>query len=368
MRRAVGIVVAGVTLILAGLAFDAAPLFVPGAGFALIGLAAPAWVWIAARGLTVERRLLVRRVVEGEPLEATLEVRGGRFWSPSSRVLDPLLADPIAVRARGGVTKVHVIVRFPRRGLLQIEPPSLVVSDPLELARRTRTGAPSVQELLVLPRIEPVRWSNGVRSASAWRLGRTVAPPAGAAADIDGLRPYTAGTPASRIHWPALARGAGLLERRLRDEGEARPLVVLDARAAASGDDLDAAVRAAASLTLELARAGGSGLLLPGERRPAAIDPDLGGWPSAHVRLALVQGGERPPAPGLNGIGPRSAPLIYVAARRIERLPPAALAIVRGTSVLVTPGDGDRPARRPSFEVAGCHGWVLKGRTGVRAA
>src|ERR1700736_4014488 len=139
MRRAVGIVRAGATLILGGLAFDAAPLFVPGVGFALIGLAAPAWVWLAAGGLTIERRLSARRVVEGEPLEATIEIRGGRFWSPSSRLLDPLIAEPLVLRARGGLSKVHLIVRFPRFGVLRVEPPALVVSDPLELARRVRS-------------------------------------------------------------------------------------------------------------------------------------------------------------------------------------------------------------------------------------
>jgi uncharacterized protein (DUF58 family) len=33
--------------------------------------------------------------------------------------------------------------------------------------------------------------------------------------DPDGLQPYTPGTPIGRIHWPALARGAGLQQRRL---------------------------------------------------------------------------------------------------------------------------------------------------------
>ena len=50
------------------------------------------------------------------------------------------------------------------------------------------------------------------------------------ATEVDGLRPYRQGTPASRIHWPALARGAGLLERRLRADTDSRPLVVVDAR------------------------------------------------------------------------------------------------------------------------------------------
>jgi uncharacterized protein (DUF58 family) len=368
VRRAAGIVLGGLALTLAGLTFNAAPLFVPGLAFGLIGLLTPAWVSLAARGASAERRLGAARVVEGEPLEATIEIRGGRVRAPSASVLDPLVDGPLSVRAVRGISNVQLIVRFPRRGLLQLEQPTLIVGDPLELARRERRGGRAAQELLVLPRTEPVRWSDGVRAASAARLGRTAAPPAGAAGEVDGLRPYTEGTPAARIHWPALARGAGLLERRLKDEGDTRPLVVLDARAAAREEDLDAAVRAAASIALELARVGGSSLLLPGERRATAIDPDLGSWPAAHARLALVGGGAHTPAPALNGIGPRRATLIYVAAQRLDRLPPVAHGVARGLSVLVTPGIRADVKRRASFEVSGCEGRVLRARIGARAA
>ena len=43
---------------------------------------------------------------------------------------------------------------------------------------------------------------------------------------------------------------------------------------------VDAAVRAAASLTLEFARLAGCGLLLPGEQRVTAIDRELSTWPA----------------------------------------------------------------------------------------
>ena len=121
-----------------------------------------------------------------------------------------------------------------------------------------------------------------------------------AAVDLDGLVPYRPGTSAARIHWPALARGAGLIERQLRAEADSRPLVVLDPRAPADSEALDAAVRAAASLVLEHARGGGCGLLLPGDRRPSTIEPDLVAWPSAHARLAVVERWR-----GLPGAGPR---------------------------------------------------------------
>jgi uncharacterized protein (DUF58 family) len=88
--RSVGIVLAGVALTLIALMFGTAPLFVPGIAFALLGAAAPAWVWVAPRGASVERRLDQRRVVEGEPLEATISVRAARLPLTTREVLEPL--------------------------------------------------------------------------------------------------------------------------------------------------------------------------------------------------------------------------------------------------------------------------------------
>jgi len=92
-----------------------------------------------------------------------------------------------------------------------------------------------------------------------------------------------------------------MMERRLRAESDTRPLILLDPRGAAAEEDLDAAVRAAASLTVHLARAGGCALLLPGERRPVILEPTLGGWPHAHARLALIEGTMRPSLGALPG-------------------------------------------------------------------
>ena len=80
---------------------------------------------------------------------------------------------------------------------------------------------------------------------------------------------------------------------------------MLDARGDGPPELLDAAVRAAASLTLELARAGGCGLLLPGEQRATAIDRELITWPAAYARLALVEGGPQAPAPALKSYATR---------------------------------------------------------------
>ena len=154
--------------------------------------------------------------------------------------------------------------------------------------------------------------------------------------------------------------------------------MVLDARRG-SARRVDAAVRAAASLALELAREGGCALLLPGERRPTPIEADLAAWPTAHVRLALVYGGPGSPAPRLGGQA-RLGPVFYVAALSLERIPrrcsgsPAARASwscrgrLRPKSRWRRALPGSNRPLRPSFEVSGCRGYVLRSRPGERAA
>ncbi len=364
MRRAGAVAVAGLALILVALMFDAAPLFVPGIALLVLGVVAPAWVHLAARAAGIERQLDSDRVVEDEPIEATIEVSRGHWGLPGAAVLDPLAGKPVLLYAPMSLlsgsqsASVRIVARFARRGIRRIDPPTLVVSDALELARVVRVSPSPPQELLVLPRTERVRWAPG--AGEKWRRAAGVASvePMGAT-DVDGLRPYRQGTPASRIHWPALARGAGLLERRLQADTDSRPLVVLDARGAGPPEHLDAAVRAAASLVLELGRRVGCGLLLPGEHRPLEVEPDLTSWPIAHTKLALIDGGPETRAPGL-APGARSAQVVYVAATSLARLPPGLLGAGVRAAVLVIPTPlVTQPMHDATFEVAGCMGFVV---------
>jgi uncharacterized protein (DUF58 family) len=374
--RAWAVAAFGAALTLIAFVFDAAPLFVAGVAFTAIGLAAPAWVWASAHGAAASRSLQTERVIEDELLEATIQVRRGRLGLPGAEVHDPLagtpisLSGPLAPLVGGRRANVRIVASFARRGLHTLAPPSLIVRDPLDLACAVRVDPAPAQRLLVLPRTERVRWLRGDRGRRSDQPDGDTHSDALAAVDIDGLRPYRPGTPASRIHWPAVARGAGLLERRLQADGDARPLVLLDARGPGPIELLDAAVRAAASLTLELARLGGCGLLLPGERRVTAIDRNLSGWPAAHVRLALVQGGPETRPPALGVLGGRLGPVFYVAAQPLERLPAQLASMTRGSATLVVPADslsdgklrGMRKTPVASFEVAGCRGFVLGAR------
>jgi uncharacterized protein (DUF58 family) len=212
--------------------------------------------------------------------------------------------------------------------------------------------------VLVLPRIEAVRApSDGGEMAAGHARAALIA---AAETEIDGLREHVEGTPASRIHWPSVARGAGLMERKLISETDSRPLVVLDPRAPASPEALDAAVRAAASLCVHFARRRGCALLLPGDRRATVVEPDLLGWPQAHVRLALM---EEHTGPALASAQNRRGLVVYVAARVVDR-PPRGLGRTPGGCLLVMPGG--IAGRRPVLQVAGCQGFV-GGRVGSSA-
>jgi uncharacterized protein (DUF58 family) len=234
-----------------------------------------------------------------------------------------------------------------------LEPPSVVVRDPLGLAgRRVHGGEPA--ELLVLPRVEPVRAPDGAGEGAGPVTGRG-RPVVAAEVEMDGLREWREGSPLSRGYWPSLARGGDLLERRLRADGDARPLVVLDPRAAVREEDLDAAVRATASLAVHLARRGGAAVLLPGDRRPTALEGSLHGWGALHVRLALLDGRGAPP---LAGLASRRGPVVYVAARAGARAPRALAHAPAGNRVLVLPGP-PLPGRLALFSAGGCTGYDL---------
>lgn len=376
--RAAVVAVCGLVLCVVSLIFDAAPLFVPALGLVALGVGTPAWVWLAAKGAATQRHLAAERVIEDEPVDATIEVRRGRLGLPGAEVVDPFtgsrfeLAGELSPVKGDRTTSVRVSSRFVRRGLHRLPAPALTVRDPLDLTYAEAVSRVASQQVLVLPRTEPVRWLGSGHSRRLRLPDGHAGSEAMAAVDLDGLRPYRKGTPASRIHWPAVARGAGLIERRLQADGDARPLVVLDVRtppgAGRAGVELvDAAVRAVASLVLEFSGAGGCGLLLPGEQRPTMIDRELIAWPAAYARLAMVEGGSASRAPVLGPMSGRGGAMVYVAAAPVDRLSAVLAAPGGGPTVLVVPEAnlvgghprGVRNAVRPLLTVSGCQGFLL---------
>ncbi|MFN2616715.1 MAG: DUF58 domain-containing protein [Thermoleophilaceae bacterium] len=363
MPRALSIALLGAALCLAAGVFDTPSLYVPGIALVGITVAAVTWVRLAARGARVERAAGPAMVVEDEPYPLRVQLRSGVLPPPAGELLEPLLGWPVPVGGRWS-RRIRLNVRFGRRGQRRLEPGLLVIRDPLGLDE-VRIAGGGEERVLVLPRIEPVSVVGGGggglggipdagHGAAGGRLDGSPAE-----LEIDGLRPYREGAPATRIHWPTVARRGEMLERRLVADLDSAPLVVLDPSRPETEERLDAAVRAAASLCRHLAARGGCALLLPGERRALEIAGDLGSWPHAHARLALVESGPAPLAP------PRAGAVFWVTAAAGR--PPGLERAVASARYLVTPVPPS--GARPLFSVAGCVG-LRVGRTsaGRRAA
>jgi hypothetical protein len=106
---------------------------------------------------------------------------------------------------------------------------------------------------------------------------------------------------------------------------------------------------------MHLARAGGCAILLPGERRPTEVGPELGPWPRVHARLALVEAGGRPPA--LRGGRSRGAALFWVTPSRSGSA--SAVRLDAAEAFVVAPLD-DPGSEGSAFTVAGCGGRRLR--------
>ena len=351
----------GVAMCLAGATFDTVSLYVPGVALFAIAAGATVWVLLAAKGAAIRRQPGPQKVLEDEPYPLRIEVSAGALPPPGGELLEPLLGWPVPIAGRWS-RRVRINVRFSRRGRRVLEPGRLVIRDPFRLFSRELVASGG-DEVLVLPRVEPVTAPGGGGAGAGEQGGRGLDPgvmgrrldASLAELEIDGLRPYRDGAPASRIHWPTVARTGDMLERRLVAELDAAPLIVMDPSAPSGEEDLDKAVRAAASLCVHLAHAGGCAVLLAGERRPIEIGHDLGAWPAVHVRLALVEPG---PPPSSATLGPRGGAVIWVTGADLTSAPRALERLPAGARVLVSPSA--LPGVKPMFEVAGCTGCLVE--------
>jgi uncharacterized protein (DUF58 family) len=361
VRSALGCAALGVLLLIVAGTFDAEPLYVTGSALALLGVGAAGWIGAGSLGAEVHRELGARSVLEEQPLGVKISATAGRLPLPPGWIDEPLLPEPVRFQAGRRHARVRVEVTFGRRGRRRLAPPALVLRDPFGLAQRVVSGT-GTDEVLVLPRVLPVRATAGGGDATPAHARAALI--AAAETELDGLREHRPGSPASRIHWPAVARGHGLMERKLISEADSRPLIVLDPRGAGGNDipdALDAAVRAAGSLCVHFARRSGCSLLLPGDRRAHVIEKDLLAWPAAHVRLALL---DESTGPSLVAAQNRRGLVVLVAARMLDR-PPRGLGRTPGGCILVVPGA--LPNRRAVLEVAGCQGFLAT-RSGAAAA
>ena len=271
MRRGIELAAGPLGLFVVASALGSLALFAVATGLSLVYLGLNWAVTRAAQRVVVERTLDRREVLEGGAFKLTFEVQGlGRL--------------PVGVERLCSCGKWHqldsdayaITWAIDHPGQYAIDSSALRLRDDLGLFTRPLTVGQR-EELLVLPAPAPTP-----------RRVRVGAMDASHDPEPDGLRSYVPGTSMSRIHWPSVARGAELQERKFISALDHLPLVVVDTGGNPSGEAVDWAAREAAGHMLTLAREGGCRVLLPGDRAPTTLIDPVTQWPAVHRRLAAL--------------------------------------------------------------------------------
>jgi uncharacterized protein (DUF58 family) len=165
----------------------------------------------------VEIRLFARRAMR--PLIIEDEVsRLGRARFATGRA------------ARNSSVSAHYEIVCRPRGVYQIGPAELIISDPFDLAA-VRTIAGVVDRLVVFPSIEQL---NGFPTTRGHDPTVQAAHPSHAPSggdDFFTLREYRQGDDLRRVHWPSSAKRDELMIRQLEIPWQSRALVLVDTRA-----------------------------------------------------------------------------------------------------------------------------------------
>jgi uncharacterized protein (DUF58 family) len=241
-------------LIAGGRILGVLELFVIGAAAAVLIIASVTIVLVSRLRLAVARNVTPPRVYAGSPSRVELSIRNdGERPTPVLRLFDPVTgtrgADLLMSPLEPDVMH-RAAYRLPtdRRGIIEIGPLEVVVTDPFGLASSSTIAAPRT-ELTVYPHIDeivPVPHTTGddphAGADHPSALGRT-------GEDFYALRPYVVGDDLRRVHWPSTARRDELMVRQDELPWQGRITVLLDVRRNAhTPATLEQAVSAAASI------------------------------------------------------------------------------------------------------------------------
>jgi uncharacterized protein (DUF58 family) len=235
-------------------------LFALGLVCAVLVVASVLLVGSARLELEVGRAVHPARVHVGTPTRVELTIRNLRATrTPVLRLKDPVSGTrgaDLLVSPLGRSERTIAAYRLPtdRRGLITVGPLDVVVGDPFGLTTLATSAAPAV-EVTVYPhidQIDPLPYTTGHDPLAGARqpnsLGRS-------GEDFYALRPYVVGDDLRRVHWPSSARHDELLVRQNELPWQGRTTILLDVRRTAhSGDSLEVAVSAAASIVAATAR------------------------------------------------------------------------------------------------------------------
>lgn len=248
--------------------------------------------WLSSRatlkGLRV-RALDTSPVFAGQQARLRLELENPsgserRFLTVSAGQR-PVLVSSIPARAR---VQVEVEVDCPRRGAFPVPPISLYSATPFGMFGVTRIHHPE-GELLVYPRGPHLDHSALMQSAPRRAYHQRTHNRSGSSYDLRRIRPYEPGEDIRAVHWPLTARTGQLMVREHQETSSRRlNLVVLNG--SASGEPLELAIAAAASL-VELALREGLAVRLVAAYQGQVVER-TGNRPHVHYELLARLGAE----------------------------------------------------------------------------
>jgi uncharacterized protein (DUF58 family) len=252
------------------------------------------WIWVPGKKLQLRTSVFPNPAHAGTTSTVTTLVSGRMF---RAGVIRASMSDGRSIRlwTRSGRRRRQTgtfPLPLPVRGKVTIGPYKLHTIDPMGLASRRLATAPPF-EVLVLPRVYPAAPLPSVQSTEPDRVRVTSGVPRRRTGPTEpaGLRGYVAGDELRLVHWPASARGRGLLVRTFDDELPSQPTVLLDdCRSCHTEASFELAVEVAASL---LAAPRQSDVLPPALLLVSQMRewPDVVGLidPEAQRRLALIE-------------------------------------------------------------------------------
>ncbi|HUP70738.1 MAG TPA: DUF58 domain-containing protein [Acidimicrobiales bacterium] len=256
LTRRGGLLLLGAALLaVVGRLLGLVELFMLAAAAAAMVAGAAAHVRLTTFSVEATRKLKPPRVPAGTDsrVELTVRNRAGRR-SPVLAATDPFdcgrrVAHFLLAPLDPGET-ARAAYRLPTetRGVYDLGPLMLELTDPFGLARRSVTAAP-VTSLTVFPRVDPIEAPSLTRGDDAFASANHPTALASSGEDFYALREYEVGDDLRRVHWKSSAKLDQLMIRQDEVPWQGRATVVLDLNAAAhSPESLEVAVSAAASI------------------------------------------------------------------------------------------------------------------------
>ncbi len=265
-------------------------------GVFLAVAAVGAWMYarFARPSIRVVRHLRPNLVREGDQtLVRSAATNTGR-WSIYNPVIEDEVVDLGSARfatsrLKPGETSTGTYQILCRpRGIYQVGPTRLTLTDPLRFATRTIESGDS-DRLVVYPTIEPLDDFPVVRGRDpSMHASRPEFSHRGGE-DFFTLREYRTGDDLRRVHWPSSAKRDELMIRQLETPWQSRALVVLDTREERyeNAADFEKAVKGAASVVRHLYASGFDTDLWTGEAHVSNRDPDP--YPRTMEALAAIK-------------------------------------------------------------------------------